>query len=292
MSDISKRATKYYTMSNDLAKWLPVHYTALEVEFLETLVLCQHRPAKKLVHQLRLNAKQQLAFFKLIKDLLPAEMLDHQVTTIRTFQKRLGKLRNAQIQRQKAKAIEQTLTLEPTVSKQFRRRSKKYAATRKADGQAAEVVNAMQVLRVHLNELAPRLEADQLVGHLKAQVQHWLFEGQGLANLAQFDTAKFHELRTCLKQLLYALAWLQPFFRNLPFSNTATADARQVESALGEWHDYVVLAKKVDAADHPAFTSVLQEQIERNTYEVRERLPLLEGWLRQLEVYFAKAAAS
>src|SRR5690606_28913756 len=85
-----------------------------------------HQPRKRILHQMRLNLKKQLAFFKLIQ--LPIETLQQNIHVIRRFQKLLGKIRTAQVLRRKAKVIEQALDIKNTISKQFKDQEKECTA--------------------------------------------------------------------------------------------------------------------------------------------------------------------
>ncbi len=274
-------------MQHDFSTWLQEHYTALELEFLELLESYRYQPGKKTIHQMRLNLKRQLAFFSIMEPLLPSEVMDQQVVVIQQLQKRLGKVRNAQVQRQKAKVIEQALELDAAVSEKLKQREKEYADAWHTYFEEANLAAAMQGVRESLAVAFSHLSSASFAGNFIEQMRHLLYDIKGLSNISTFDTSKFHELRTHLKRLNFYMEWLQPFFQDLPFSEATAQDVRQLEQQIGEWHDYVSLLKKVDKTDQEEpFAFAVQEQIELHTLQVRALLPELEHLLKPLEAYF------
>ncbi|MDX1939658.1 MAG: CHAD domain-containing protein [Saprospiraceae bacterium] len=274
-------------MSKHFSSWVNDVYTTLELELLELLDFYHHQPRKRIVHQMRLNLKKQLAFFQMIQ--LPPEILGEHINVIRRFQKLLGKTRAIQVQEQKAKIIEQALNTEDLISKQFKDLEKTHTHNWRRYLKEESIALAMKSIREGLALSYQHLPLEIFQQHLKEQMHHILFNIKALSNIVMFDAEKFHELRTNFKQLIYFSEWLQPIFHHLPFAPATIEEIRQIDRTIGEWHDYVALLKKVDKEEKEALAFAIKEQIEVHILEARAQLSKVESFLSPIEAYFSSS---
>lgn len=273
-------------MQEELSGILISHYTKLELELLELLEFYVHAPAKRRVHQMRMNLKKQLTFLVLIKELLPEEELEASKAVIQTFQKRLGKVRDYQLQRDQVEQIETELGLERKFSASLKKRAKHFAKRWWKFREKVNIAEALSRVRQLAEESLPQVAAEALAEHILSQVRHVLFEIKCLCNIASFDINAFHELRTFLKRFLFNWNLLQVYFSNIPIHVELLNLIKALEHDLGEWHDYQSLLKKLDEQKHDVLVGTVKEKLENLTLQARVQLLQLEKLIPTIEPYF------
>lgn len=273
-------------MSDEIRELLLAQYLKLELELLECLELYEQAPKKRLVHQMRVNFKKQLAFLVLTQNMMQSEAMAGHWEVIRAFQKRLGKVRDCQVQRDKANQIEANLGLDSDISDFFKDKETDYQVDWLKFKEEVNLTEAMSGVRVLLSVALEQISPAYLEEEILGQFRHILFEIKCLSNIASFNTDAFHELRTYLKRLTYTWNFLQPHYSQLPIEPAFWDLVRQLEQALGEWHDYQSLLKKVDAKKHEAFAFVAKDYLEDYSVRARALLPLLDELVATIEPLF------
>ncbi len=273
-------------MSDDIRTLLQTQYPRLELELLECLDSYEQEPKKRLVHQMRVNLKKQLAFLALTKQVIQNEAVVKHMEVIRAFQKRLGKVRNCRVQRDKAEQIEADLGLDSDISHFLKEKEADYQSDWININEKASLSEAMSGVRTLVTEDLEKTDLDALEAMVLGEFRHILFEIKCLSNIASFNADAFHELRTFLKRLVYWWNFLQAYFAELPIDAAFWDLVKQLEQALGEWHDYKSLLKKVDAKKHEAFAFVAKDYLEDYSVKARSLLPLLDELIPAIEPLF------
>lgn len=273
-------------MSDEIRELLLAQYVKLELELLECMVLYEQAPKKRLVHQMRVNLKKQLAFLVLTQNLGQNEAMARHLEVIRAFQKRLGKVRDCQVQCDKAEQIEADLGLDANISDFFKDKEADYQVDWLKFKEDGNLTEAMSGVRMLLSTALEQISSDWLEEELLGQFRHILFEIKCLSNIASFNTDAFHELRTYLKRLTYTWNFLQTHYSQLPIEPAFWELVKQLEQALGEWHDYNSLLKKVNAKENEAFAFVTKDYLDDYSVKARALLPLLDELVAAIEPFF------
>ncbi|MFN7117121.1 MAG: CHAD domain-containing protein [Saprospiraceae bacterium] len=279
-------------MSSEMQALLEAQYAKLELEWLECVNLNQQKLKKPVVHQMRVNLKKQLAFLILMQHVVEQERLAEYAKVIRALQKQLGKLRNCQVQRTKAELIESDLGHEYNISNFLKEKEADYQEGWSKFIEDTNPVEAMAGIRVLVSAALEKISPDLLEGTILGGFRHILFEIKSLSNIAGFNTDVFHELRVFLKQLIYCWDFLQPHFADLPIEPAFWQVVKQLEQALGEWHDYKSLLKKVETDKDEAFAFVVKDYLEDYKERARALLPLLDEMIPTIEPLFLSKHAA
>lgn len=237
------------------------------------------------VHGLRVNLKQQRAFFHLLQALNPSFSAGEAMDVFEGIYKKAGKVRDCQVERALIEKVERTHHWEYRLAAWLEEQE----ARRTLLLQQYENGHSMLPVRA-LSEQVYRTITELPKGESEARLRMY-FEKiiRGIIAFVRGEKAAgddLHDLRKFIKELFYNLRLLQQYTGPDALQCGALARLDELQHTLGKWHDFdftmAHLERKGKLADAVLITG-LEEKCRALEAEARSMFGGLEAALTELE---------
>lgn len=237
------------------------------------------------VHGLRVNLKQQRAFFYLLEALTPSFSAGEALDVFEGVYRKAGKVRDRQVERALIEKNERKLHLEHRLSAWLEEQEGRRALLL----QQYESGHSMLPVR-ELSEQVYRSVRELQEEGLEERMQVYFIKIiRGVTAFVRGDKAAgndLHDLRKFIKELFYNLRFLQRYTGPEALQCGALVRLDELQHVLGKWHDFdFTIAhldekKKVVTAD---FRAHLEAERQTSEAEARAMFDGLEAALKELE---------
>ncbi len=265
----------------DATKAFMKYYADLDRRFHFFFMELLREPGPETIHDLRVNLKKQVAFFRLLEALDDSFIAEKAIDVFTEFYKKAGKVRDIQVERQVVEAEEAFLHLGRHLSLRLRREEK----IRTADLQNYEREFSLEPVRALTRLVKNRLQylpVDELSERLSDYFGCLIEQVKRTAELGERREKELHNLRKRLKELFYNLQLLDQLIPALRLEQTDEfALLEECQSMLGDWHDYDFAVNRLAGEARPELMARMREDCAALHRRIREHLPAL---LRALPV--------
>lgn len=267
----------------NVIKELHEYYSDLDRRFHFFFMELIRNPGRETIHDLRVNMKKQNAFFRLLSALDNDFIAEKATDAFAHFYKRAGKVRDLQVERQVVEAEEELLSLGRHLSLKLIRHEKMYLADlrRYEEEYSLEPIRALaRVVKHHIQNLA----VEEMAGRLEEYFGLLLDAIGRVSELALRREDELHNLRRRIKELFYNLELMDLLFPDANLLDTAEYQLLdELQSLLGDWHDYDFTIRKIGAEAGPDILSQMEEDRRSLVTRVKEHLPNLPEKLSPAE---------
>lgn len=242
------------------------------------------------VHGLRVNLKQQRAFFYMLEALTPSFSAGEAMDVFEGVYRKAGKVRDRQVERALIEKNEHRLHIEHRFSAWLEEQEGRRALLL----QQYESGHSMLPVRALSEQVLRTIRA--LPEHeLEALLQAYFIKIiRGVVAFIRGDKAAgddLHDLRKFIKELFYNLRFLQQHTGPEALQCGALGRLDDLQHALGKWHDFdftITHLKEKKKEIHAEFQAHLVAERQAAETEARALFEGLEAALEELEIRIQK----
>ena len=258
----------------------------LEKEFHQSFTEVGRDAHTEAIHGLRLNLKRQRALFQLMEHLDSTFSASLAKEAYGKLYKRIGKLRNLQVEQQVIREDEELLGVEPSFSSWLAEEAEEAKAMIREYEASFSLVNVRRLfslLRNRLYFVPAEAWKDRLNSYFSGRFSALRQYGISVPGRAR----DFHECRRLVKELAYNLHLIQGLCDEPGEAFSELDWLNELQQLLGAWHDRFFSLEHIHGqqpdcppaipAQLQAEQRVLAEQIEEQLDQLGDRVNALEA---------------
>ncbi len=220
------------------------HCDELEKGFHQLHLDFQETPEGETIHQLRVNIKKHLAFFRLLHGIGGKLALEAIQKPYIKFSRKIGKIRNLEIRQQLVKSEEVALNVKKEYSKQL----KKDISTKTKRVKQSNIVISLIPFKEGSDKLRysiDRIPQEKVKENLGAYFHFLLAEIRQIIKEGVTNIEQLHTLRKVLKTLFYNLKLTDRMIPKEDFAKKLYDKLERLSMQFGNWHDEFITVEKV-----------------------------------------------
>lgn len=236
------------------------------------------------VHQLRVNMKRQMAFFRLLEHLDNSFSTERALEAYGNLYDKAGEVRDYEVERSIVRKDEQLLQLEHRFSDWLEEQEQRQREELKAY-EAEHSLLPIRRLGYLVESRIRYLELEGIKERFRSYFKPLFDDIRELAGPENRSEAEFHKLRKRLKELFYNLQLISALCTVEDFSKLDIQTLDEFQHLLGRWHDsYFTLSRIREGQDCPReLEKHLEEQRISRAQKIVERLDDLTPLMNRLE---------
>ena len=261
------------------------HYDALEKAFHALFLEFQTDPAGETIHQLRVNIKQQIAFFRILRALESHLPLEEIQAPFAAFFKSIGKIRNLEIRQQLLTNEEKKYQVADSYSNKIQEKISTEKLWWTTETEPLSLIPFRQVSH-KVKSSIDRLPLENLKETLGEYFYFLIAEIRKTVSQETVKIEQLHDLRKLLKVLFFNLKLTDRLISQTTIPATLYKKLTRYNNILGEWHDQFITVYKLSYKKQKVDKQVLKmlKKKERTTRkEIIGSFPAIGDFISKLE---------
>ncbi len=249
------------------------YYRSLCKEFHRLFLEVDQAYGRDTVHDLRVNMKKQMAFYRFLEAVEPAFSAKEAKTAFGELYALAGKVRDLQVERS---LLRQRVRLGALFASWLKQREESYKTLLRdyeKELTLAPIRQLERTVEATFQPLSPGLVLDRYEGFLKSLLQEIrkTLEGDGNAD-------RLHYLRKRVKDLFFNLRMFELLFPGNPLPKKTMKALDKFQTLLGNWHDLDFI-RELLKEEPQACSSKIRHKVDKEHSKVTEKtqLELNEG---------------
>jgi len=261
------------------------HYDALDKDFHLNYLKLQENLKDKVVHEMRRNIKQQIAFTKMLRALDEHFPIKKVQAPFHRLFKKLGKLRDLAIERKLLKKEETHLKLD----KDYDKKIKTILADCKEEVENCNELSSLVAFRQSskkIRESIDRIPIDNTKEHLVEYFYFLISTTKEILQMVAPDTDEIHRLRQLLNILYYNLKLVDRMIPQATLKEDYYDLLVRINSQMGEWHDehftLCQIGQQVSGVEKKLLNNLTQKE-KRDCLAIQSNFDALTSLLEDIE---------
>lgn len=249
------------------------YFDELEKEFHQLYLDFQETPEGETIHQLRVNIKKQLAFFRLLHGIGGKLALEEIQKPYIKFSRTIGKIRNLEIRQQLVKTEEETLE----VKKEYSEQLEKDIAKKRERIKQSETTISLIPFKEGSDKVSYSIDhipLEKAKENLGTYFHFLLAEIRKTINEEATNMEQLHTLRKVLKTLFYNLKLTDRMIPKEDFSKKLYNKLEKLSMQFGKWHDEFITVEKLkeqpDKVNQKVFKDIKNKE-QQSRQELRSK---------------------
>lgn len=233
------------------------HYDVLDKDFHRLFLNFLNKPTEKVIHQLRINIKQQMAFFRILRALEDHLPLEEIQMPFAAFFKSIGKIRNLEIRQSVLSNEEKKYAITDSYANKLSSSIQEEKAWWQSEESTISLVPFREVsakVRASINRM-PLQNIKETLG------EYFFFLIEEIRLIVQQEDLKIeqlHDLRKLLKVLVLNLKLADRLITQAVIPDKLYQRIESYDDQLGEWHDQFITVYRLSAKKSKVDKQVLK----------------------------------